>query len=132
MKILAIALVLISFPVFANELKVENYVKMQEALAKDDFTVALNVHKNLCQKDLAHHSEAYKDCKKNFKNIDQLRDSFKQLTILYIANAKKEELKGLMVAECPMAKAKWIQKEGSIANPYYGESMLECGERIKF
>lgn len=130
MKILAIALVLISFPVFANELKVENYVKMQEALAKDDFTVALNVHKNLCQKDLAHHSEAYKDCKKNFKNIDQLRDSFKQLSILYIANAKKEELKGLMVAECPMAKAKWIQKEGSIANPYYGKSMLECGEKI--
>lgn len=126
-NILALSL---SLSVFANELKVGNYVKMQEALAKDDYTAALNVHKDLCQKDLAHHSEAYKDCKKSFKNIDQLRESFKSLSILYIANAKKEGLKGLMVAECPMAKAKWIQKEGSIANPYYGKSMLECGEKI--
>lgn len=42
MKILAIALVLISFPVFANELKVENYVKMQEALDQPGLSIPLS------------------------------------------------------------------------------------------
>ena len=123
-------LALISLNSFASELKVGNYVKLQEALAKDDFQSALNVHKEICQKELVHHSESYKDCKKSFKDIGQLRDSFKALSSVYIANARKEEMKGLIVAECPMAKAKWIQKEGKIANPYYGKSMLECGEKI--
>jgi hypothetical protein len=26
-----------------------------------------------------------------------------------------------------MKKARWVQKTGSIANPYYGSEMLECG-----
>ena len=31
-------------------------------------------------------------------------------------------------AYCPMAKASWLQTEKEIRNPYYGKSMLDCGE----
>ncbi len=35
---------------------------------------------------------------------------------------------GVRVAYCPMAKKSWLQKDGQIANPYYGAEMLRCGE----
>lgn len=31
-------------------------------------------------------------------------------------------------AYCPMVKKFWLQKGDQIANPYYGSSMLRCGE----
>ena len=38
---------------------------------------------------------------------------------------------GYAVAFCPMADddrgARWVQKKGEIANPYFGSSMLICG-----
>ena len=38
---------------------------------------------------------------------------------------------GLRVAHCPMAfdykGARWIQRDGDIANPYFGARMLHCG-----
>lgn len=36
--------------------------------------------------------------------------------------------KDVRVAYCPMAKKSWLQKGTEIANPYYGASMLRCGE----
>jgi hypothetical protein len=39
--------------------------------------------------------------------------------------------KGVRVAYCPMVKKSWLQKDGEIANPYYGSSMLRCGEFTK-
>jgi len=32
---------------------------------------------------------------------------------------------------CPMAKKGWIQSDKDTRNPYYGSSMLKCGELIK-
>jgi hypothetical protein len=31
-------------------------------------------------------------------------------------------------AYCPMIKKAWLQKDGSIRNPYYGPAMPTCGE----
>lgn len=31
---------------------------------------------------------------------------------------------------CPMAKKAWLQSDKSVRNPYYGSSMLTCGELI--
>lgn len=131
MKFLALLAMILSSSTWAHELELKNYVKMQEALAGDNFKEALSLHTTICKKELLHYDgEDYKDCKKDFKNIEELRESFKKLSAVYIENAKKSDMKGLMVTECPMAKAKWIQKEGKIANPYYGKSMLECGQKI--
>jgi hypothetical protein len=32
---------------------------------------------------------------------------------------------------CPMVKKNWLQPEKEIRNPYYGSSMLKCGELIQ-
>jgi len=121
MKRWIVLLLLVTSNVYAKGLSLKTYVQMQEALAGDDFKKASEFHQSVCQGD---------DCKKKFKTIDELRESFKSLSEHYIKNVKSKDLKGLMIATCPMAKARWIQKDGTIANPYYGKSMLECGEKI--
>jgi hypothetical protein len=59
------------------------------------------------------------------------REAFGALSDAVIAAAKAEGWKDLgdaKLAFCPMAKRSWIQKDEKIRNPYYGTSMLECGE----
>lgn len=130
MKMLILISLALSFSAFAHELSFAPYVKMQEALAADDFKNALVSHKVICSKEILHYDSDYKDCKKNFKDIAELRESFKNLSKLYFAHGNKTEMKNLMKATCPMAEAQWIQKPGALRNPYYGKSMLECGEKI--
>ncbi len=42
---------------------------------------------------------------------------------------------GLHLFECPMApvviKGRWLQRAGELRNPFYGSSMLSCGEELK-
>ena len=35
------------------------------------------------------------------------------------------------VANCPMAKADWLQRSQNLANPYYAEDMKECGTIVR-
>lgn len=114
----------------AQSLSYGSYIKMQESLAADDFKTSLDTHKTICEKELQHFKSDYKDCSKEFKGIEELRSSFKTLSEVYIKHGDKKELKGLITASCPMANGKWIQKNSSLKNPYYGKSMLECGEKI--
>ena len=131
MKLLLLFSALMSLSAFAHELNIAPYVKMQDALASDDFKSALDAHKFICQKELIHYKEdTYKDCDKKFKDIEELRASFKALSELYLENGNKKEMSKYEKASCPMAKAKWIQKPGTLRNPYYGKSMLDCGEKI--
>ena len=130
MKKIILAALLCSSSAFASSLTLGSYLKVQEALAADDFKTSLSSHKELCTKDAKAIGAAYKDCSKSFKNIDELRTSFKVLSEVYIKNIPASELKGATKASCPMASARWIQKEGDLRNPYYGKSMLECGEKI--
>lgn len=130
MKIIFILATFIISTAYARDLSLNTYVKMQEALANDDFKTALATHKEICSKELTKYSKEYRNCKKKFKDIDDLRSSFKNLSKVYMSHADKDGMNGLIRASCPMANAKWIQKTGSIKNPYYGKSMLECGEKI--
>lgn len=131
MKIMLLAALLTSSSAFAaSSLTLASYLKVQEALAADDFKTSLISHQALCTKDAKTIGSAYKDCNKSFKNIDELRTSFKVLSEVYIKNIPASDLKGSTKASCPMAAARWIQKDGSLRNPYYGKSMLECGEKI--
>lgn len=130
MKIMILLLTVLMSNAYAQELSLNNYVKMQEALANDDFKAAQESHKVICAGEISKHVKEYKDCNKKFKDIDDLRNSFKTLSTVYMTHGNKTEMKGLMKASCPMANGKWIQKNGSLKNPYYGKSMLECGEKI--
>ncbi|MCB1032278.1 MAG: DUF3347 domain-containing protein [Acidobacteria bacterium] len=47
---------------------------------------------------------------------------------------KYRELAGsddLRVAYCPMAGKSWLQPDGEIGNPYYGQSMATCGAFVE-
>ena len=37
---------------------------------------------------------------------------------------------GLSAYHCPMSHANWLQ-QGRVANPYFGASMLRCGEPLE-
>lgn len=132
MKYMFYVSVLFSMSAFAHDLAYGPYLKMQEALARDDMKSALEAHKVICEKELIHYKEdyKYKVCSTTFKDLEEVRNSFKLLSQIYIENGDKKELKTLTTASCPMAKAKWVQKNGDLKNPYYGKSMLECGEKI--
>ncbi|WP_408095555.1 hypothetical protein ACJVC5_10985 [Peredibacter sp. HCB2-198] len=130
MKLFILAFLLSVTSAFAHDLAYGPYLKMQEALANDDMKLAMDAHKFICDKELIHYKDDYKDCTKSFKNLGEVRNSFKQLSQVYIENGDKKELKTLTTATCPMAKAKWVQKNGNLKNPYLGKAMLECGEKI--
>lgn len=50
------------------------------------------------------------------------------------ARPHREHL-GIKVFQCPMApvlkKGRWVQKDGSLKNPFFGSAMLTCGSEIK-
>lgn len=64
------------------------------------------------------------------QDIKAARVAFKLLsaTLITAASAAKEKTGHYYEAFCPMAGAAWIQADKKIANPYYGASMLTCGE----
>lgn len=130
MKLSAFVLFSVTSLVSAGTLKSSHYLQMQDALASDDFKGAMAAHGEICKSDVKK-IKVYRDCGKKFNSMEELRESFKGLSETFIKHIDKSEMSGLMVATCPMANARWIQKEGGIRNPYYGKSMLDCGEKVK-
>jgi len=64
-------------------------------------------------------------------DLKAAREAFGPLSDAVLAAARAEDWKDLgdvKVAFCPMAKRSWLQKGEKIRNPYYGSTMLECGE----
>ena len=67
------------------------------------------------------------------KSLEAARAAFGDLSTALIAYADntKQPVDGKIVAFCPMANKSWVQKDGAIANPYYGKSMSTCGSKTK-
>jgi hypothetical protein len=64
-------------------------------------------------------------------DVNAARTAFGPLSDAVIAAAKADDWKdvpGLKLGYCPMVKKSWIQKDGKVSNPYYGSTMLTCGE----
>jgi Cu(I)/Ag(I) efflux system membrane fusion protein len=64
-------------------------------------------------------------------DLKAARDAFGALSDAVIAAGKAEgwkDVPDIKVAYCPMVNKSWLQKEGSIRNPYYGPAMPSCGE----
>jgi len=71
---------------------------------------------------------------KNAGNIESAREAFEALSDAGIRTAKTfgtGPVNPLHVVHCPMAfgdkGADWLQREETVANPYFGASMLRCG-----
>ncbi len=62
------------------------------------------------------------------KDLKAKREAFKSLSKPMALWATLSKPPGLNVAYCSMAPGSWLQKEKVLSNPYYGASMLRCGE----
>lgn len=63
------------------------------------------------------------------KDIKKQREAFANLSKNMSAVAKTVKLSDEPIYKqyCPMKKAYWLSNEKAIKNPYYGSSMLSCG-----
>ncbi|MBX2843679.1 MAG: efflux RND transporter periplasmic adaptor subunit [Flammeovirgaceae bacterium] len=128
------------------------YLSMKDALAQDDFQKARNAGEklktNLNKVELNNfdgksHSiwmNQSKVMKKalehinHIQNIEEARSAFFQLSnaIVILTDAFKPYPEKLYLQHCPMANsdkgADWLSLNDSIVNPYFGASMLSCGE----
>lgn len=61
------------------------------------------------------------------------RAAFSKLSDTVIAYSQSTKPAGndVHTMYCPMAKKQWLQKGEKVRNPYYGKSMLTCGEKKK-
>lgn len=73
----------------------------------------------------------------HFSDIEQLRKAFQSVsvTMIEMTNSFAPLGKTIYVQHCPMADnnkgADWLSSEKEIKNPYFGSSMLKCGEVTK-
>jgi len=115
---------------------VDPYLKISTALAKDSLdgvrasagelaTAAAGLGSPAMKIDTAALSVAAAT------EIEDARDKFGSLSDAVVAYADGLHLTlpdGVRVAFCPMMQKPWLQQGTAIENPYYGSSMLTCGD----
>jgi Cu(I)/Ag(I) efflux system membrane fusion protein len=130
----------------------KDYFELKDALTKDDFsgakTAITKFEKSLSKINMnLFKGDAHKiwmnyqtELKKNtlhaahIKDIKEMRKSFISISNVMIAMTKSfTPLKeSSYIQFCPMANsdkgANWLSKENKVVNPYFGASMLKCGE----
>jgi hypothetical protein len=70
---------------------------------------------------------------KSASDLAAARTAFSTLSDAVVAYSEKTKAAGddVHTMYCPMANKQWIQKGEKVSNPYYGKSMLTCGEKKK-
>jgi Cu(I)/Ag(I) efflux system membrane fusion protein len=135
---------------------VEKYLSLHEALAGDDLGLAVTAAKStiesLSKVDMsllsgephnvwmarsAGMSKAL-DAIQKAANIDAARKAFETLSnelIAVVVQFGIPENQQIYRIHCPMAfnnkGADWLQADKEVRNPYFGASMLKCGEVVK-
>ena len=112
------------------------YFKAQAALAKDSAgdvrAAALEMLKAVqgdskpaFSPELAAQVEAFAQA----KDLAAARTAFKPVSesLIKYLNDNHIAQTAFHQAYCPMAKARWLQTDSTIANPYFGKEMLRCG-----
>ena len=138
-----LAVVLIEFSAFAqNEsLLLDNYIDVKNALvssngkaAAETINTLYNSVKN--EENFAQKAVLLKASEKLHKagnSIDKQRAAFNDVsTVMWELVKGSEIVKGKVYYQyCPMKKAYWLSLEKEIRNPYFGSSMLTCGEVVE-
>lgn len=66
------------------------------------------------------------------KDIASQRLAFGKISPIMLKLAERTKLTApIYVQNCPMAKQSWLSEVKNIQNPFYGNSMLTCGEVTK-
>lgn len=97
----------------------ENFIKIAGTI---DAKLLSEGNINSLRKDASEISES--------RNIQKQRQFFYNLSDNMIAITKRFKLadNSVFIQYCPMADGSWLSNEKKIINPYYGSSMLSCGE----
>jgi len=64
------------------------------------------------------------------KDLESLRGEFKELSVATDGYLRAVKAPGWDLYYCPMADGYWIQTAEGVRNPYYGPSMLKCGDKV--
>jgi hypothetical protein len=102
-----------------------SYMDAATALAADDFDKA-RVSLTALAKQSTGEMQTKAQAAADAADIASMRESFKELSAIASEMQLPPEY---AVAFCPMYKggSKWVQKRETLANPYYGKTMLTCG-----
>jgi hypothetical protein len=102
-----------------------NYTAAQEALAVDDFDKAKIALTALAGESTGDFQKEIQEAA-SAPDIDSMRMAFRSASDILIKSGVPAQY---AVAYCPMYKggSSWVQKKGSIVNPYTGKSMPGCG-----
>ncbi|MDR4503297.1 MAG: efflux RND transporter periplasmic adaptor subunit [Candidatus Scalindua sp.] len=134
----------------------EGYLSLQEALAGDDFSLAhqtiADLQTSLSSIDAGPLAEdAHKAWKKEYTNLVQIlqsmsqsedlkyiRENFSSLSdeLLVLVKTFKPVGSGTVYQlHCPMVfdgrGAMWLQGDKQVRNPYFGQAMLKCADRVE-
>ena len=151
-----LAACLVSLPAFAGtkafdaQMKpvLEQYLVIQKALAADSTKGVAPAARKIeaLSKKLdpstvtGEHAAHYKDLPTKLgaaaaavasaKDLASAREAFKGLSRPLAMWAQMSKPDKTWVLYCPMAKSSWVQASADVHNPYYGASMLTCGELV--
>jgi len=106
-----------------NSMVLKNYIAAQEALAADNFKLAISSLELLAKNSEGELNKLTETALKA-EDLKTLREAFQPLSE---SIAKAELPDGMVVAYCPMVKSHWVQKDGEVINPFLGSKMLHCG-----
>jgi len=153
--VLTMAMMVLSISLFAddsfddtmNKITVE-YIKIKDTLVNDktenvndsakailyitkqlDASAVMGEHKDHFTDIPTKISVAAKEMSKA-KDIKAMRKAFNDLSKPMAMWATMMKPAGINVAYCPMAPGSWLQSGKEIRNPYYGASMMKCGEIV--
>ncbi len=125
-----------------------SYLKIQETLAADSIEGVVIAAKAIAaasaKVDAAtvkgEHKDHYKNISAELKSsttkfaaattIETAREAFKNVSKPMAMWGSMSQPKGIDVVYCSMAEGSWLQKKGEIRNPYYGATMLTCGDIV--
>jgi Cu(I)/Ag(I) efflux system membrane fusion protein len=108
-------------------------VKMLQSLSNVDMTVFNDRAHDTWMK-LSAELESALEHAPHFKTIEELRKAFQPVskTMIALSKSLNPMNKTMYVQHCPMADnnkgADWLSLDKNIKNPYFGASMLTCGE----
>jgi len=113
---------------------VAEYYRIHDALANDTtagIDAAAQKIAKLASPDFAAIKQAATSLQGK-KSLEQAREQFFQLSKPIIAELKRNPSaqKSAFAYKCSMANKSWVQGQKEIRNPYYGKSMLKCGEAL--
>lgn len=117
---------------------IEPYLRIQGQLAQDSIDgvaqAAAEIERNAAVLGAAGSAvAAHAGSLAKAGDLKAARAAFGPLSDVLVGEFEKRQasVPGVQAMYCPMVNKPWLQRGGAVRNPYYGKSMLTCGEPKK-